>query len=471
MLADDQLESALQATWNRETLAVYADRLIDAGDPRGELIAIDLALETQDRTPEIAGRRRELVNAWLGAPLFGRPWSHRQVKYGFVQDYVIETRTGADYLTALLESPAGRHIRGLTIEAEDTEQLEKPLATLTAHARPWLERLVINVSWQTREPPTEQRPLGRMRNPTRLSGAATRDLIAATPYLRTLELELGRLGTLFDQLDHPSLRSLSLQNPSDWRPDRMPAITKLALRSLPFVFREATALVSPTWFPGLRELDLSSLFVGSRDFVACAFLESIDTFPELTRVRIPPVRQRDLAQLHATLLRLPPGIELEVVRAYADSQPSVDDPRLRIPLCSPWPAPAIPLVHRMISIKPPGDRIATKVGFNSCIEILDQEFAELSAAERAAWTDLWAVIAPAARVLPRVHRFSFDTLRCALDGIEGMRQRSRRRMHDGTIEYLGRPGDSSDWALLRDQLRALRVAPGAEVEIEVLAPG
>ena len=47
-MAVEDLERALQSSWDRDHLAVYGDALQARGDPRGELIAIDLAGEMRD---------------------------------------------------------------------------------------------------------------------------------------------------------------------------------------------------------------------------------------------------------------------------------------------------------------------------------------------------------------------------------------------------------------------------------------
>ena len=56
-----ELERELAITWSRDHLAVYADHLQALGDPRGELIAIDLA----GRPAASEGRRAQLVATWL----------------------------------------------------------------------------------------------------------------------------------------------------------------------------------------------------------------------------------------------------------------------------------------------------------------------------------------------------------------------------------------------------------------------
>src|SRR5438552_7266092 len=49
----DELEATLRARWDRETLAVYGDHLMSAGDPRGELVALDLRIDDEGATAEL----------------------------------------------------------------------------------------------------------------------------------------------------------------------------------------------------------------------------------------------------------------------------------------------------------------------------------------------------------------------------------------------------------------------------------
>ena len=58
-----ELENALRARWDRDTLLVYADALQAAGDPRGELIAPDVEAAEPPITPWPALRRRPLLTA------------------------------------------------------------------------------------------------------------------------------------------------------------------------------------------------------------------------------------------------------------------------------------------------------------------------------------------------------------------------------------------------------------------------
>jgi hypothetical protein len=75
-----ELEQALRTAWSAETLAVYGDHLQRLGDPRGELVALDLAPVPEDDAWR--ARRHELVVAWLGEESAER-WEHL-VQHGFV---------------------------------------------------------------------------------------------------------------------------------------------------------------------------------------------------------------------------------------------------------------------------------------------------------------------------------------------------------------------------------------------------
>jgi hypothetical protein len=77
--AIDELETALRASFDRDTIAVYGDQLQASGEPRGELIAIDLRIDDTGAELELARRRAELIRTWLGTSL-----PHGTLRYGFV---------------------------------------------------------------------------------------------------------------------------------------------------------------------------------------------------------------------------------------------------------------------------------------------------------------------------------------------------------------------------------------------------
>ncbi len=182
MALRDELEGALLASWNAGDLAVYADHLQVLGDPRGELIALDLAPRPEGAWRK---RRRAVLAAWLGPELAAS--AGRLVQHGVVH----ELRDG-HHPPGLLDGPLGDFVRGISIGGRHREPppaaMLHTLEQIAARPRPWLTRLAIDYRGNAPCDP------------------ALRDrLIAATPNLT----ELYTLGErLFDSFRHPSLRRL-----------------------------------------------------------------------------------------------------------------------------------------------------------------------------------------------------------------------------------------------------------------------
>jgi hypothetical protein len=187
----DDLEEALLACWNLDDLAVYADHLLADGDPRGELIALDL--QPHPISAEWQARRQAVLRAWLGRDLATR--AAELVRHGFV--HALDDGKGAAGALAgpLLDSPAGAFVRSFTTRGPAT-RVRASLQRLAARPRPHLTRLRIAVrSGGGREPAI---------------GAVTTDaLIAAAP--RLVELEVGGRRVL-DAFSHPALRRLHMSN-------------------------------------------------------------------------------------------------------------------------------------------------------------------------------------------------------------------------------------------------------------------
>jgi len=122
-----------------EALSVYADELIEKGDPRGELIQVQLRLEQQGLTPEqregLTKREKELLDthaaSWLGPlaePLSGErddsTWAYRRHKFerGFL--HTIDTYTlDVALVRGLRHSEETRFLQRLLIQS--TEYIEE----------------------------------------------------------------------------------------------------------------------------------------------------------------------------------------------------------------------------------------------------------------------------------------------------------------------------------------------------------
>lgn len=168
-----ELERALVTSWNLDTLAVYADHLQQRGDPRGELMALDLRPAPED--PAWRTQRQALLVAWLGETLAAR--AGHLVQHGFLHSL----REDGCHPPGLLEGPLGALVRSCTLRGG-----EEDVARLASRPRPWLTALTL---------------VNPFDAPVR---APVRDaLIAATPHLQELQL-LGR--PAFDAFMHPALR-------------------------------------------------------------------------------------------------------------------------------------------------------------------------------------------------------------------------------------------------------------------------
>ena len=128
MSTRDQLEASLRARCDHDTLAVYADFLQAHGDPRGELIALDL--NGASSSVDVEKRRGQLLKRWLGDDFeiswdpAQRIWytgeltsSYATFDCGFVDLYISDADYTMDLVVAnLLASPAGEYLRRLTGE-------------------------------------------------------------------------------------------------------------------------------------------------------------------------------------------------------------------------------------------------------------------------------------------------------------------------------------------------------------------
>ena len=185
----EDLEEALAACWNLDDLAVYADLLLAADDPRGELIALDL--QHDPNSEAWAARRFASLARWLGSDLARR--SSGLIKHGFIHELDDGKRWGP-LAPTLLDGPAGPYIRRFTSRGPATK-VRATMQRLAGKPRPFLTAMEIGVRGSSRDLIISEQLGAR--------------LIAATPRLHELEVRGHRvLGTLA----HPALRRLHLSN-------------------------------------------------------------------------------------------------------------------------------------------------------------------------------------------------------------------------------------------------------------------
>jgi|GEM_PF-2447409 len=138
---------------NRAAYEVYADWLLAAGDPRGELVRTHLDLEHTPPGPEadmLTTRAAELEAACPGVSSSGSiDW-----RYGFIDQLFIGAGEDEDlaWLADLLEQPVGRLIRKIE---SNLPQPVTPLLELLAKVKPPLLRHLELGSWNPRHEPGE----------------------------------------------------------------------------------------------------------------------------------------------------------------------------------------------------------------------------------------------------------------------------------------------------------------------------
>jgi hypothetical protein len=362
------IEAALADSFDAEHLAVYADHLQSHGDPRGELIALDLE--------GISDGRDELIARWLGddvATLLERS----SIEVGFITDLLVDDASPPELLDAVLASPAGACVRGVTIQGV-APTVRTAIARLVAHRHPWLDRLSVQANTaNTRTVVPDDIPLA-----------------TAMPALRELEV-WGR--RVFGELAHPGVRTLRVTGY-----EAIGAILEDGPRGLPNVAvldlacdargatAEDVAEAVRDRLPALRRLDLSRnepgrmpphYLGGAVD--ACELLARLSVRARLSHVRLPSVRSREQAhRLAGAIASMPALRQLGAARSYHAHRHVAVPPELQLPDAYPW-WPADTLQGEMVHFRRWGGAQEIALPFGALVIAL--ESVELSESQLTTW--------------------------------------------------------------------------------------
>ncbi|HEY0190250.1 MAG TPA: hypothetical protein VGC42_03960, partial [Kofleriaceae bacterium] len=367
-----ELEAALRASWDRETLAVYGDALQAAGDPRGELIALELHAERHGAGPGHGEARRRALQAWLGPdPTETARWAAAASVHGFLGVWIVSGdpaglpgRLSADYLDELLESPVSRYLRWVRI-SQDAADMQRTLRLLAARPLPWLERLGIDQGGLAGPAPP---PLARIVG-------------EAMPQLRALEVRGERAVTTPLPA---SVRRLQVDGRTAVvvARDGMPGVTEVDL-AFQVPGRAAlvalASLVGPRSMPDLARLDLSRnepTYPASlpSNVDPLGFVQAIEAPDRLRALTLPSLRTTDQRDAVLALLAQQPALAIDVARGYeafAAAVAGVAHPRLRLPVRWPWP-PADQLSSRAaLTVRLPGAPDGHDLALSRCAELLE----------------------------------------------------------------------------------------------------
>jgi len=300
----DDLEAALRTNPDRDTLSVYADLLQNAGDPRGELIALEL-----HKGPE----RYNLLLNWLAAEL--RPFPHTGL------------HVTATWVERWLNEPLGDFTRGI-FAIDHAPQLRQLLDAVSSRPRLWLTRIHVSCDQDKTEPI-----------------ALDEALVRATPNLVDLEVH-GRVD--LTRFAHPNVKTLRRMMGLDAvaaseliLPVELPAVTHLALGLDPWPENVSEQLVTCEHLPALASLDVGdnepyTPSLGSRSFPTFRWLLALAAARRLTKLRVPSVRTAEAANVLAELLGASP-VTITIARAYSRCDFARDlSPRISVPEPFPW---------------------------------------------------------------------------------------------------------------------------------------
>ena len=336
----DDIEEALHDSFDHDHLAIYADELQRRGDPRGELIAIDLRAdeqaidvnETGEMTGEMSARRRELLRSLLGPIASAHPLV--RCRYGFVDlMFALREEMRAGVLRAFdatLQGPLGRFVRDVTLYG-DGPRLRDLMVSLGKQPRPFLTRLAI-------EGPHQLHYIDLPREVAAL----------AVPMMPRLEKVEGFGRRAIPSVEFPTVRhvvshgydSVTALCASNGGPPCFPRVDHVNLRlSWTLPHQQIEALLPPAQLPSLRELDLSRCTDPIGDSVGYdvfRYLRKVAIAPQVERLRVPSVDNVEQAvNLQAAIDRMPQLIELGIAG-------------------SRYPLRAVPLRHPTASVRPIG---------------------------------------------------------------------------------------------------------------------
>jgi hypothetical protein len=368
-----ELEVALQERWDDETAAVYADALIARGDPRGEVIAIDLHIARHGKTDELARRRKAQVTAWLGE----NAWCDDGFGY---------TRNVASELKDIRRVRQATYLRSFVIY-DHHAPLDALLQALEAVPLPWLRRLTLHK--------TKRKPI---------SPAALEVLAAAAPHLEELALDGDRV---CEAPPLPGVRTLRLTGCRALiGATPMPQVTELDVelwRDPRFTERGERGLTQLAKalklerFPALARLDLARneypYSVPAPDDYSCfpllRALAATGVLAPIPWLRTPALRGDADHAIALELLAQHPGLELHLARTYDYAPPaSAAHPRLHIPAQRPWPAQREVPVRSDLLVSPI-DLGDSSISLFRCIDALEQQFDAMLPAAQDAWRAVW----------------------------------------------------------------------------------
>jgi hypothetical protein len=393
-------ERALQASWDLDRLAVYADDLQELGDARGELISLDLKLIAQRIRGDLEFRRDTLHDE-----IFGGDYNVKS-QYGLAH---IEISTWSDDpFPRLFVGDVARYLRELQITGPSAN-VASDFELVLAEQRPWLRRLALSMHGR-REPSFDV--------------AAIASLL---PNLEELDLEIDDEAFVLVGFVHPRVRRL--------RASQLAAFARLGapwpqLAELELVFHDAgddayADTVTAERFPALRRLDLGSNEPYADTIEEDRFACRVDLFTalhdfdpamlaELRWLRLPSPRTREDVDTIQFVIDHAPVLEtLEIVRRYPGG-PEVElthpTAKLVVPPPSSW-RPADQIAYRASLVIE-----GALFGMSLASLGMERHYRSLPLVAQASWNALWQQIGEGQ--IDHTFQFSAARLYAAIEALQ-----------------------------------------------------
>lgn len=386
-----ELEAAA-ATGDPAQLAVYADALQAQGDPRGELIAIDLHAAAHGASRELDDRRAAVLAGWLGS-LATEPGL--RFSGGFI-DLMYEPGAPELLVARVLGSPAGPYLRSLELYGGAT-RIDSAISLVGLAPRPRLRVLSVTRAGYPDEPTIPAR--------------ATAALIRATPALETL---IVRGFSVFGAVPHPRLVRARV---AGW--DALgslagdgPPLTELV--ELDFAFHRdfyANIPIRPRdlarllrGVPALRRLDLSRNRPIVQPFAYAAgaridvfgFARDLAIKRQLTHLAMPgPSDANEVQTLQRMIDRMPALERLELAWPPPEGAPELVAPRATV-VVPPRETPDRPWLaaqhrYRDAIVVELGPHVQIEVDPSRLVPLLEAAWDTLALPARLVWTAVWQI--------------------------------------------------------------------------------
>lgn len=316
----EEIEDALHDSFDHDHLAIYADELQRRGDPRGELIALDLRAderggdvnETGELVGELAVRRRELIRELLGPIASVHPLV--RCRFGFVDLMFAlrdEMRSGSlQAFDAALSGPLGRYVRDVTLNG-DGMRLRDLMISLGKQPRPFLTRLALQGPHQFHY--------------VDLAREVAERAVEMMPRLERLEANGRRC---IPAVRFPTVRSVTTHCydaiiplcKSEGQEPCFPNVIEANIRlGWTLQAHQLESLLPPHELPKLRDLDVSRCIEPVGDaggYDVFRYLRIMAIAPQIERLRVPALERLDQANnLQATIDRMPDLVEVAIAGA------------------------------------------------------------------------------------------------------------------------------------------------------------